>query len=278
MGEKVKLIYIFFTPFCERLQNFSFFFLSHNVCGIFIILNIKDTFSITFGWNFGLLSRLKQKYWIFFHLSYPFLGMTDGLDFPNRIFSFQFSPNPFSSSTHRCGGGRRQYSHTQISVSLNINESICENGDFYDQRYLPVLPFIHEFMCQIQCAYYEFCLIYHLQNRTFSVTFVNLLLQNTHQPIRTMSKETFFFQILKIYGTWQLKLQANIKWHWRCNDDDNRNTQKTIRTHHNIMNSEKFSTHIWFDLWNIQFSYSRIFILVAGFFFLLFVVATVVAV
>lgn len=146
-GKKLNLIF-FFSPICmdcERLQIWYFFFQ-----GMFaeysVILNIKDIFAVvTFRWNFGLLSRLMQNIGFFFHLGYLSLvsGVTDCLNFPCWFFFPQCFTVLFSSHINRYG--RIQHSRTQISVSLNINESICANGDFYNQRrYLPVL--YHLFM------------------------------------------------------------------------------------------------------------------------------------
>lgn len=51
-----------------------------------------------------------------------------------------------------------------------------------------------------------------------------------HQLTLTVS-EKIIFKMLKIDGTRQLKLQANMKWHWRCNDDDKRDKKTHAHTH-----------------------------------------------
>lgn len=224
--------------------KYSPFFLSwHEVCGIFIKLNINEryTYSITIGWNFGLLSRLMQNIGNFFPpldtllLSvWPIVWIFQPTFFLS-IFSlflfFLWLPRAMWRRVHRA-----KHSHPQISVSLNINESICANGDFYDQRrYLPVLPFIHESTCQIQCVHCVcvLCLLCYL--RASSLLLLHLHTVNLLFPkknVRTNSDSVGKNHFQNVENRWHTAVKAASKhemtlamqWRWQ-------ERQKNTRTH-----------------------------------------------
>lgn len=223
--------------------KYSPFFLSwHEVCGIFIKLNINEryTYSITIGWNFGLLSRLMQNIGNFFHLWIPFCCQYDRLfEFSNPLFSFQFSP--FFTLAPTCDVEEGTPCKASASTNKRIIKyqwiNLCKRW-FLRSASLPasfaIYSWIHvsDTMCTL-CVRFVLALLFKgllPVTVTFAHSKFTFAKKCMHQLTLTVS-EKIIFKMLKIDGTRQLKLQANMKWHWPCNDDDKRDKKTHAHTH-----------------------------------------------
>lgn len=275
LGEKVKFD-IFSSSFLEfvcvqrlwELVNVPHFFLWwYEVCGIFIKLNINEryTYNITIGWNFGLLSRLMQNIGNFFHLWIPFCCQYDRLfEFSNPLFSFQFSPFSFFSLAPTCDVEEG----TSCKAFASTNKRIIK----YQWINLWKRWFLRSASLPASFAIYSWI---HVSDTmcTLCVRFVLVLLFKGLLPVTVTfahSKFTFpkkknvrtnsdnvgknYFQ--NVENRWHTAVKAASKhemalamqWRWQ-------ERQKNTRTHSRHNNEFRiiFNTHIWFDLWNIQF-------------------------